>query len=208
MCIKPLDTFIHHLSKQTRNQRNFLKYTTLKLSLKMKIKRISSRQWTYPTKPNQHSRRCWFSSPAHSSNEIIPEVLTAHGDRDEMVRGTADAAAKLSFKSDFGRSDIKAAISALCCDCGGRLDKWNVNKWLLQRVRWIPNKPAGRICCEGTRGHWDPPETPRRHAVAALTGGEAGTFYRECLLNSELSSSCSSSNLLSLPHMKSLSQTI
>lgn len=153
MCIKPLDTFIHHHSKQTRNQRNFLKYTTLKLSLKMKIKRISSRQWTYPTKPNQHSRRCWFSSPAHSSNEIIPEVLTAHGDRDEMVRGTADAAAKLSFKSDFGRSDIKAAISALCCDCGGRLDKWNVNKWLLQRVRRIPNKPAGRICCEGTRGH-------------------------------------------------------
>lgn len=172
----------------------------------MKIKRISSRQWTYPTKPNQHSRRCWFSSPAHSSNEIIPEVLTAHGDRDEMVRGTADAAAKLSFKSDFGRSDIKAAISALCCDCGGRLDKWNVNKWLLQRVRWIPNKPAGRICCEGTRGHWDPPETPRRHTVAALTGGEAGTFYRESLLNSELSSSCSSSNLLSLPHMKSYLQ--
>ena len=165
----------------------------------MKIKRISSRQWTWKTKST--FRRCRFSSPAHSSNEIIAEVLTAHDDRDEMVRGTAVAAAKLSFESDFGRSDISAAVSALCCDCGGRLDKWNVNKRLLQRARWIPNKPAGRSCCEGTRGHWDPPETAWRHTVAALTASDAGKFYRECLLNSEPSSSCSSSNLLSLPHI-------
>lgn len=39
---------------------------------------------------------------------------------------------KRCFKNDFGRSNINANINSLCCDCVGRLDKWNVNKWLLR----------------------------------------------------------------------------
>ena len=121
-----------------------------------------------------------------------------------MVRGTAVAAAELPFKSDFGRSDTDAGFSALCCDCGGRLDKRNVNKWLLQRERWSPkNQQTESVVKE----HWDPPETPLSQTVAELSclqfgiwRGEAGKFYRECQLNSELSSF--------FFRLKSLSQTI
>lgn len=64
--------------------------------------------------------------------QIMTDVLTAHDDRDEMVHDTAVAAAKPCFKNDFSRFNINTNINLRRCDCGGRLDKWKVNKWLLQ----------------------------------------------------------------------------
>lgn len=59
---------------------------------------------------------------------VITQVLTARDDRDEMACGSAAAAETLCLKNDFCRSDISIKINLLECDCGGRLDRWNVNK--------------------------------------------------------------------------------
>lgn len=100
--------------------------------------------------------------------QITAEVLTARDDRGAMKHGIAAAAANLCFENDFGRPNINAIVDLMWCDCSGRLDKWNANKWLLWWACWIPKNQKSKckspqkypwdvmwLCCEASRYKYD-----------------------------------------------------
>ncbi len=131
------------------------------------IKRIRCLQYMYPIK-RIFSRHFWedilFTSIQLESWQRCWQLMMTDM---KWCMALQSQLKKLCFKNDFGCSNINANISSLRCDCGGRLDKWNVNKWLLSECV-ESQKPEGDIWCGGTRAHKNTLEMPLSKTAVIL----------------------------------------